>query len=548
MCSIVCRKTIASRGSLKFSTRSRSKRRLARAVAEPGVLVGLGVGVDADHLGGGSRRAPPSRSPRRRRGRRPSCPRPARRSTRRRRGGAGTSSSPRERRAASARRSAPAAARPRAGRAARTVVRRSSGSALVRYLSPRMPASPTATAEQIKDVNTRYHDVAADSYDAKWGIDFGDDRPGPGARASCARPSAARARAVRRRARDRRRHRLLLAQPRASRPDRATRPRPTSRPGCSPRCRERRGPLGVEVETVGTEAETLPFADESFDLVLGHAVLHHIPDLDRAFAEFLRVLRPGRHDRLLRRALALRRPARGAAEARRRGRRRRSGGARFGASAATRPTATAERRPRARGRGRRPRLRARRAAIGDRRRRLRARSGSAARSCSPTSTAGCCARSSRPPSRPRSHGPGATSPSAATSPCRRSTRGCSSRACPPELFYNLVLSARNPGSRQAPPEAVRPGGDQRRRRPAGPQRRSARRRFGGRLGPASLGSRTPSASPTSSSSEAASPGSESGSGSCLSPGAEAAAAKQPDLRPRSPSGAWRPRRTTGSAR
>ena len=52
--------------------------------------------------------------------------------------------------------------------------------------------------------------------------------------------------------------------------------------------------LGLDsVTTVVTEAETLPFADESFDLVLGHAVLHHIPDLDRAFAEFKRVLRPG---------------------------------------------------------------------------------------------------------------------------------------------------------------------------------------------------------------------------------------------------------------
>ena len=51
--------------------------------------------------------------------------------------------------------------------------------------------------------------------------------------------------------------------------------------------------LGLEVETVRTEAEELPFADESFDLVFGHAVLHHIPDLDRAFAEFRRVLRPG---------------------------------------------------------------------------------------------------------------------------------------------------------------------------------------------------------------------------------------------------------------
>src|SRR5262249_17810861 len=30
-----------------------------------------------------------------------------------------------------------------------------------------------------------------------------------------------------------------------------------------------------------------------FDLVFGHAVLHHIPDLGRAFSEFARVLRPG---------------------------------------------------------------------------------------------------------------------------------------------------------------------------------------------------------------------------------------------------------------
>ena len=36
-----------------------------------------------------------------------------------------------------------------------------------------MPASPSATPEHIKDVNTRYHDAAAHSYDAKWGIDFG---------------------------------------------------------------------------------------------------------------------------------------------------------------------------------------------------------------------------------------------------------------------------------------------------------------------------------------------------------------------------------------
>ena len=45
--------------------------------------------------------------------------------------------------------------------------------------------------------------------------------------------------------------------------------------------------------TQPADAERLPFADESFDLVFGHAVLHHIPDLPRAFEEFERVLRPG---------------------------------------------------------------------------------------------------------------------------------------------------------------------------------------------------------------------------------------------------------------
>jgi SAM-dependent methyltransferase len=51
--------------------------------------------------------------------------------------------------------------------------------------------------------------------------------------------------------------------------------------------------LGLEIATVETEAERLPFADASFDLVFGHAVLHHIPDPGRAFGEFARVLRPG---------------------------------------------------------------------------------------------------------------------------------------------------------------------------------------------------------------------------------------------------------------
>src|SRR5919107_673627 len=44
---------------------------------------------------------------------------------------------------------------------------------------------------------------------------------------------------------------------------------------------------------VAADAAELPFDDESFDLVFGHAVLHHLPALDRSFAEFHRVLKPG---------------------------------------------------------------------------------------------------------------------------------------------------------------------------------------------------------------------------------------------------------------
>jgi ubiquinone/menaquinone biosynthesis C-methylase UbiE len=51
--------------------------------------------------------------------------------------------------------------------------------------------------------------------------------------------------------------------------------------------------LGFDVEGRVADAERLPYEDESFDLVIGHAVLHHIPDLDLAFREVLRVLKPG---------------------------------------------------------------------------------------------------------------------------------------------------------------------------------------------------------------------------------------------------------------
>ena len=51
--------------------------------------------------------------------------------------------------------------------------------------------------------------------------------------------------------------------------------------------------LGLDVDGRVADAERLPYDDDTFDLVVGHAVLHHIPDVPAALREVLRVLRPG---------------------------------------------------------------------------------------------------------------------------------------------------------------------------------------------------------------------------------------------------------------
>jgi ubiquinone/menaquinone biosynthesis C-methylase UbiE len=51
--------------------------------------------------------------------------------------------------------------------------------------------------------------------------------------------------------------------------------------------------LGLDVEGRVGDAESIPYDDETFDLVVGHAVLHHIPDVELALREVLRVLKPG---------------------------------------------------------------------------------------------------------------------------------------------------------------------------------------------------------------------------------------------------------------
>jgi SAM-dependent methyltransferase len=148
------------------------------------------------------------------------------------------------------------------------------------------------TADDIRDVNTRYHDVAAESYDSKWGIDFGqigqaqvlgklrkllgselDDGYDRSLEIGAGTGYFT----------------LNLLQAGVVADATCTDISPGMVSTLSLNARR----LGLEVRTARADAESLPFADASFDLVLGHAVLHHLPNLRRAFAEFHRVLRPG---------------------------------------------------------------------------------------------------------------------------------------------------------------------------------------------------------------------------------------------------------------
>lgn len=149
------------------------------------------------------------------------------------------------------------------------------------------------TAEEIRDVNTRYHDGAADSYDAKWGIDYGEigqsqvlmkaekvfGKPVPHFEKALEIGAGTGY--------------LSLNLMRAGVIDKLT--ATDISPGMldALRANAKALKLSSRVKTKPVDAEVLPFADNSFDLVFGHAILHHIPDLDQAFREFHRVLKPG---------------------------------------------------------------------------------------------------------------------------------------------------------------------------------------------------------------------------------------------------------------
>src|ERR1700722_586403 len=148
------------------------------------------------------------------------------------------------------------------------------------------------TADEIRDVNTRYHDVAADGYDSKWGIDFGEigqaqvlgklrkllgDELRDGYDRSLEIGAGTGY------------FSLNLLQ--AGIVEHAT--WTDISPGMVATLGRNAQRLGLDGRPAPAAAEALPFPDQAFDLVLGHAVLHHLPNLRRAFAEFHRVLRPG---------------------------------------------------------------------------------------------------------------------------------------------------------------------------------------------------------------------------------------------------------------
>jgi ubiquinone/menaquinone biosynthesis C-methylase UbiE len=147
------------------------------------------------------------------------------------------------------------------------------------------------SADSIRAANTRYHDLAAEHYDSKWGINYGEvgqaQVTGKLRKALGGEPGVF----------DRGLEigagtgyfTLNLMRAGVLRTAVAT----DISPGMLSALSESARGLGLTVETEVCEAAALPFDDSSFDLVFGHAVLHHLPDLAGAFREFRRVLRPG---------------------------------------------------------------------------------------------------------------------------------------------------------------------------------------------------------------------------------------------------------------
>jgi SAM-dependent methyltransferase len=147
------------------------------------------------------------------------------------------------------------------------------------------------SAESIRDANVRYHDIAAEHYDSKWGIKY--DQVGQAQVTGKLRKALGQEPGRYERALEigagTGYFTLNLLGAGVIGEAVAT----DISPGMLERLECSAEELGLVVETAACEAAALPFENDSFDLVFGHAILHHLPDLDGAFREFLRVLRPG---------------------------------------------------------------------------------------------------------------------------------------------------------------------------------------------------------------------------------------------------------------
>jgi SAM-dependent methyltransferase len=147
------------------------------------------------------------------------------------------------------------------------------------------------SAESIREANVRYHDLAARHYDSKWGIRYDE----VGQAQVIGKLRKALGHEPRRYARALEigagtgYFSLNLLGGGVVREAVAT----DISPGMLHRLEHSAEERGLRIETAVCEAAELPFEDASFDLVHGHAVLHHLPDLDAAFREFRRVLRAG---------------------------------------------------------------------------------------------------------------------------------------------------------------------------------------------------------------------------------------------------------------
>jgi ubiquinone/menaquinone biosynthesis C-methylase UbiE len=150
---------------------------------------------------------------------------------------------------------------------------------------------PVTNADEIRAANTRYHDLAASHYDSKWGISY--DETGRSQVTTKLRKALGHEPGRFERGLEIGAGTGYFGLNLASAGVIGELTASDISPGMLRVLEESAARIGVEVGTAACEAAELPFDDDSFDLVFGHAVLHHLPDLERALREFRRVLRPG---------------------------------------------------------------------------------------------------------------------------------------------------------------------------------------------------------------------------------------------------------------